>query len=278
MQYLKKVNYKQYIILVIFFIFLIMFIISVFKILIWLKDSNNVYNEVKEIEQIVDVQETNDNENTEIIKQNDDEIKPLSPYLEYIKMNLINVDFKELKSINSDTVGWIQVNDTNINYPFVQAKDNSFYLTHSFNKSYNDAGWVFLDYRNNLDKNTDKNIILYAHSRLDKTMFGSLTKILKNSWLNDKNNYIIRLSTENENTLWQIFSVYHIPTTNDYLKINFQNDSDYSIFINTLLDRSNYNFNTNVNITDKILTLSTCYNDKEKFVAHSKLIKREKRI
>ena len=277
MRYFKKANYKKCIILVLFFIFLIMFIISGIKILIWLKDSNNVYNEIKGIEQVVDVQETNDNENTEIIKQNENEIKSLSPYWEYIKMNLINVDFKELKSINSDTVGWIQVNGTNINYPFVQTTDNSFYLTHSFNKSYNEAEWVFLDYRNNLSTNIDKNIILYAHSRLDKTMFGSLTKILKNSWLNDKNNYVIKLSTEQENTLWQIFSVYHIPTTNDYLKINFQNDSDYSIFINTLLDRSNYNFNTNINMSDKILTLSTCYNDQEKFVVHSKLIKREKR-
>ena len=55
-------------------------------------------------------------------------------------MNLINVDFNELKKINSNTKGWIQVNGTNINYPFVQAKDNKFYLTHSFDKSYNSAG------------------------------------------------------------------------------------------------------------------------------------------
>lgn len=49
-------------------------------------------------------------------------------------------------------------------------------------------------------------------------MFGSLKNILKNGWLNNTNNYIVKLSTETENTLWQVFSVYHIPTTNDYIK------------------------------------------------------------
>ena len=51
-------------------------------------------------------------------------------------MNLINVDFKELKERNNDTVAWIQVGGTNINYPVVQTKDNSYYLTHSFDKKY----------------------------------------------------------------------------------------------------------------------------------------------
>ena len=49
-----------------------------------------------------------------------------------------------------------------INYPFVQTSDNDYYLNHSFNKKYNDAGWVFMDYRNNAS-NFDKNTILYAH-------------------------------------------------------------------------------------------------------------------
>ena len=80
-------------------------------------------------------------------------------------MNLINVDFK---SINNKTVGWIQVNGTNI----VQTANNDYYLTYSFDKSYNNTGWVFLDYRNNLKK-LNKNIILYAHGRTDKTMFGT---------------------------------------------------------------------------------------------------------
>ena len=188
-------------------------------------------------------------------------------------MNLIDVDFKELKKKNKDTVGWIKVNGTNINYPFVQTKDNDYYLTRSFDKTYNDAGWVFLDYRNNI-KELNKNTIIYAHSRRDRTMFGSLKNILSNGWLKNTDNYIIKLSTEYENTLWQVFSVYHIPTTNDYLRINFANDKEYLEFLNKLKNRSLYNFNTSINEGDYIITLSTCYNKTDKVVLHAKLIKK----
>lgn len=187
-------------------------------------------------------------------------------------MNLINVDFNELKSINSNTKGWIQVNGTNINYPFVLATDNKYYLTHSFDKSYNGAGWVFLDYRNNINE-LSKNTIIYAHGRLDTTMFGSL----KSGWLNNSNNYVVKLSTEYENTLWQVFSVYHIPTTSDYIKVDFNSNDDFINWTTMLFNRSTYNFNTNVSGNDNILTLSTCYNDNEKVVLHAKLIKRETR-
>ena len=129
-----------------------------------------------------------------------------------------------------------------------------------------------MDYRNNIS-NLDKNTIIYAHGRLDKTMFGSLKNILTSGWLKNINNYVIKLSTDKENTLWQVFSVYHIPTTSDYLEINFNNNNDFLDFAKMLLNRSAYNFNTSVSKNDNILTLSTCYNDKERVVLHAKLIK-----
>ena len=160
-----------------------------------------------------------------------------------------------------------------MNYPFVQTNDNKYYLNHSFNKSKNSAGWVFMDYRNNISV-LDKNTIIYAHGRLDNTMFGSLKNILTSGWLNNKNNYIVKLSTEYENNLWQVFSVYKIKTTNDYLQISFISNESFLEFTDKLIKRSDFNFNTKVNENDKILTLSTCYNEKEKVVLHAKLIKR----
>ena len=189
-------------------------------------------------------------------------------------MNMINVDFYDLKKTNPDVVGWLKVNGTNINYPFVQTKDNKYYLTHDFNKTYNEAGWVFLDYRN--DKTNNKNTIIYAHARNDKTMFGSLKNVLSNGWLNNTNNYVVKISTETENTLWQVFSVYHIPTSSDYLQTSFSNNTEYQEFLNMIKNRSSYTFNTNVSTTDNILTLSTCFNTvNDKLVMHAKLIKKE---
>lgn len=85
------------------------------------------------------------------------------------------------------------------------------------------------------------------------------------------------MSTQYENTLWQVFSIYRIPTTSDYLNISFNSNEEYIKFLNVLLNRSSFNFDTNVNENDRILTLSTCYNDKDKIVLHAKLIKKEKR-
>ena len=188
-------------------------------------------------------------------------------------MNMIDVNFDNLKKINNDIKGWIKVNGTNVNYPFVQTNDNDFYLNHTLDKTSNGGGWLFLDYRNNILN--DKNTIIYGHGRVNKTMFGSLKNILDNNWLTNKDNFVIKLSTENELTLWQIFSIYKIPTTSDYLQINFDSDIEYETFINKLISRSEYNFNTSISTSDNILTLSTCYNNSDKLVVHAKLIKRE---
>lgn len=274
----KKFRLKRKYALCIFSIILIVFlsilIISIYNIVKWKIDSNNTDNQITQVQKIIDVNEINDNDNTEIIESYEEDKS--NPYWDYIKMNLIDIDFKSLRNINNQTKAWLQVNGTNINYPVVQTDNNKYYLTHTFDKSYNKAGWVFLDYREKLD-GTDRNTIIYAHGRLDKVMFGSLKNILTSGWLENKNNYVVKLSTECENTLWQVFSVYNIPTTNDYIRTTFSSDNDFKEFTNMLIKRSAHNFDTVVNETDKILTLSTCYNNANKVVLHAKLIKKEVR-
>lgn len=269
-----KLKWKNVILILIFLILFITLNISIYNIIKWKLDSNKTNEEINTIQENANIEEVQDNKGTEIIKQAK-KIPKENPYWDYIKMNMIDVNFDNLKKINSDVVGWIKVNGTNINYPFVQSKDNKYYLTHSFNKSYNNAGWVFLDYRNNNINN--RNTIIYAHGRTDKTMFGTLRKVLNNGWINNTNNYVIKISTEKENSLWQIFSIYHIPTTNDYLQTEFKDKREYQRFLNILKNRSNHNFNTSITSNDTILTLSTCYNDSEKMVVHAKLIKKQKK-
>ncbi len=269
-----KLKWKNIILILIFLILFITLNISIYNIIKWKLDSNKTNEEINTIQENTNIEEVKDNKGTEIIKQAK-KIPKENPYWDYIKMNMIDVNFDNLKKINSDVVGWIKVNGTNINYPFVQSKDNKYYLTHSFNKSYNNAGWVFLDYRNNNINN--RNTIIYAHGRTDKTMFGTLRKVLNNGWINNANNYVIKISTEKENSLWQIFSIYHIPTTNDYLQTEFKDEREYQRFLNILKNRSNHNFNTSITSNDTILTLSTCYNDSEKMVVHAKLIKKQKK-
>jgi len=270
----KKIKLKKVLLIIFIILCVISLSVSLFNIIKWKIDSDKTNKQINKLQDTIEINETIDNDKTEIIEQ--EEIDEHNPYWDYIKMNMINVDFTELQNINPDTVGWLQVNGTNINYPFVQTTNNKFYLNHSFDKMYNEGGWVFLDYRNSID-NLQKNNIIYAHGRLDNTMFGSLRKILKKEWLNNTNNHVIKISTKYENTLWQVFSIYHIPTTNDYIRTEFNSNESFLKFGNMLLKRSKYNFNTTISENDIILTLSTCYDDYEKMVLHAKLIKKEKK-
>lgn len=270
-----KIKWGNLTILLIILICTAIFIISIANILKWTIDNKKTDKQTEIITNIKVIEEVTDDENTEIIEQ-PITIDKNAPYWNFIKMNLIDADFNELKQINKEVKGWIQVNGTNINYPYVQASDNDFYLNHSFDKSSNGAGWIFMDYRNN-PQEYDKNTIIYGHGRNNTSMFGTLKNILKSSWFKDSNNYVIKLATEQENSLWEVFSVYKIPTTSDYLQIKFSSDEEFQNFANKLIERSAYNFNTPVNSTDKIITLSTCWNDEEKVVMHAKLIKTQKK-
>lgn len=252
-------------------VFLIIFSISVLELKKWSNDNKETTKIIENIQNEIEIVEVQDNETTELVSSVVEE--ETSDYWYYTKFSLIDVDITKLKEKNSDTVGWINVNNTNVNYPYVQNGDNNFYLDHSYDKTYNDAGWVFMDYRNNSNLD-NKNTILYAHSRLDDSMFGSLSETLKSKWYKNKDNHIIRISTETENSLWQIFSIYKIKEESYYITTDFSKDEDYLTFLNTIKERSIHNFNTTLNTTDKILTLSTCYSDDIRTVVHAKLIKK----
>lgn len=256
-----------------FCIFFTFFIISLYSLLNWLKDGISSTDLLEDILETTTITEVSSSENVELISSpssiNDD-------YWNFIKMPLINVEFDSLLKRNKDTVAWIKVNNTNINYPVVQSTDNSYYLNKAFDGTTNHAGWIFADYRNNM-KEFDRNTIIYGHSRLNQTMFGSLKNVLQKSWYENKSNYIINLSTPTENTMWQIFSVYTIEPESYYITTSFLTDESYQTFLNTIQSRSIYDFSVQLSNDDKILTLSTCSNlsGTGRIVVHSKLIKRE---
>lgn len=269
----KKRRFRKWVLILIFMFSCVLFFGSAFLLARWYFDNKKIDDIEDSISTISTVKEKDDNEHTELI--NPPSNMPDDDYFKYIKMSLLEVDFQELLRKNSDTVGFINVKGTNINYPIVQTTDNKYYLTHAFDKSANDAGWVFMDYRND-PVNFNQNTIIYAHSRYNQTMFGSLKNILKSSWYTNKDNHIIRLSTPTENTMWQVFSVYTIAKESYYITPSFASEEEYGVFLNTLKNRGEVNFSGLVNTNDKILTLSTCKdNFGNRVVMHAKLIKKE---
>ncbi len=245
----KNKRYKKVILnIIIYMILIFVLIYSGIKIFKWYKDKTNNNKIAEQIKSTVIVEDKNEDENKE----------------EY------TVDFNKLKEQNNETVAWIKVNNTNVEYPVVRATNNSFYLNYSFDKSKNSAGWIFADYKNKFD-NTDKNIVIYGHNMRDDSMFGSLKNILNSDWYNNEENTNIALYTENEKYIYKVFSIYKIESEDYYIKTEFSNDNEFEKFIKTLKKRSIKNFNIDISKEDSILTLSTCANNnKYRVVLHSK--------
>lgn len=182
------------------------------------------------------------------------------------------IDFNILKKRNPDTIGYLNVNNTNINYIIVKGKDNSYYLNHNYDKKWNRAGWIFADYHNKFDE-TDRNIIIYGHNMKDGSMFETLKDVLTKEWYTNDNNHIITLATEKGTYHYQVFSTYSIVPEDYYINTQFSTDSNFYKFIKTLEKRSIYNYEVDLSKEDKILTLSSCLGDGSKrVVLHAKLL------
>ncbi len=221
-------------------------------------------------------------ESTKILEDEKQEVIEAVEYTpsgesKYQNISFLSVDFNDLLRKNNETVGWLKVNNTNVNYSVVKHNDNEYYLKHDFNKNYNISGWVYADYRDDFTY-FGNNTIMYAHNMTNRTMFGSLVWVLKESWYTNEENHYIKLSTPTSNTVWKIFSIYTIKPEVYYLKTYFDTDNQHQEFINTIAKRSIYNFGEDVSNNDKILTLSTCTDDGTKrIVIHAKMIKVEYR-
>ena len=244
----KKRRLKKQVLYVILILFLIPFIVSSVSIYKWYKDQTKFEKIVQEIEQHIDIDEK-------------------------VAIPKLTIDFDELEKINNETVAYLYVKNTKISYPVVKAEDNEYYLDHAFNKTKNQSGWIFMDYRNKIDEN-EKNIILYGHNKINGTMFGTMKDTLKSEWYEDKDNLIIQLHTKDKTYQYQVFSIYRIEAEEYYVKTSF--NDDFQEFVDKLKSRSDVKIDTDVKDAKQILTLSTCIGYKDdRLVLHARLIDSE---
>lgn len=161
---------------------------------------------------------------------------------------------EELKSINSDYKMWIQIENTNINYPVVQSSDNDYYLKHNFRKESNISGTVFVESANDIDN--DKNIILYGHNMRNGTMFNNITNYKEESFFNEDN----KISIIMNNTLYEyeVFSVYVKNVSEVNLAIGFANEDEFINYAYNEADESLYKKDVDFSAEDNLITLVTC--------------------
>ena len=230
--------------------FIILILFSIIKMVNWLHDNDNLKQIVRDYSEDIIIDEDKD------------------------LLDRYKIDFTSIKEKNSDTVAWIKLFGTNIEYLVVKANDNEFYLNHDFDKKERSSGWVFANYLNKFD-GTDKNISLFAHARIDGSMFGTLKNALTSEWQKENNSLLF--ITEKGSFLYQVFSTYKVLDEALFFSNSFASDEDYMSFLKTIKSRSNYDYQVELNKNDKIITLSTCdINNRYRIILHAKLV--EERI
>lgn len=186
----------------------------------------------------------------------------------------IQIDFGKLKELNADTAGWIMFNGQHVNYPLVQTGDNSYYLNHSFKGEKNAAGCLFVDCRN--ESFEDRNVVIYGHNMLDRTMFGSLKDVFQEEfWAEEGRDIIWIADTDRRLRKYKIFSYYIVEEEDYYITTSFPNDADYTGFLDVIKARSVQEPDVTVTANDHILTLSTCTGISgtgKRRVIHAKLV------
>ena len=197
--------------------------------------------------------------------------------LEELKPVIYNLtsNYKKLKKLNKNTVGYISIKGTKIAYPVLQYTDNHYYMEKDFYNKDSHEGWIYLDYRNNTKEFSDNNII-YGNDLFEETMFGTLKNVFASSYRKDENNMIVSLNILNKNYKFKIFSAYKTEYETDYLQVEFDTKEDKKDYINKITERSLFESDIIVGEESKILTLSTYIGThKQRIVVHAVLMKEE---
>lgn len=166
-----------------------------------------------------------------------------------------HVDFEALSQINSNIVGWIYLEGSEINYPIAQSEDNSYYLKHLFDKSSNSSGCIFLDCRNSSNF-TDQHSIIYGHHMKNGTMFSGLDAYKSQKYY-DAHPQILLLTPEH-NYVIEIFAGFVTSVQDDAWQVDFGSGANFEEWIRRSIDRSCFTSSITLVATDRIITLSTC--------------------
>ena len=159
------------------------------------------------------------------------------------------IDWDKLSNINTDIIGWIKINDTNIDYPILKDTDNLKYLKHSFGGKYNNNGSIFTLNNNPFQ---DYETVLYGHNMKSGIMFSELGKYMNKEFFDNHSSF--EIYTKNQNYKATVFSCYSIGINkeeNNIKLLDFEEQVEY------YKKASKYSVD-NVSEIKKIVKLSTC--------------------
>lgn len=226
------------------------------------REGEKVYQEAEELVQLPDLEtietvpvEEKPVEQQPAASESAAAEEPAPVYIDPYAQSLADMDFVALREQNTDVLGWIVIPNTKVSYPLVQGEDNDYYLNHTWRKTRSVVGAIFVEQQSSADL-TDFNTIIYGHRMNNRSMFGRLLDYKKQSYWQDHPRFYI---TDDSGThTYEIFAAYEPAVGSTPYCIRFSNDTEKQTFINYGLEHSVIETGVVPEVTDRIVTLSTC--------------------
>ena len=165
------------------------------------------------------------------------------------------VDFDALQAINEDVVGWIYIEGTAVNYPIVKGPDNNYYLRRMIDGAYNNAGSIFMDYRNHSGFG-NQHTILYGHHMDNGSMFADILEYKDQAFYDE--HPVCLILTPSVNYTLEFFTGYVADTSESAWDLNFSTDGEFYDWIQSTARKSYFASEVIPTSSDRIVTLSTC--------------------
>lgn len=275
----KKISIIIYLLLTALIILSIIYIINFFSLKQEAKEQSKLLNAIDIYEKEVAKNTLEDEER--VIEENEETVIGKDTE-EQKKETERMLQVKQLQGQNTDIVGWLEIENTNINYPVLQGADNNYYMTHNYKNEKSKNGSIFLDADYNWDIPSN-NLLMYGHNLGNGMMFQELLKYEKESFYQE--HPVIRFTTAEEDAEYEIISVfksrvYYKSEKNVfryYYFINNESEEEYNEFVKNAKNASLYPIDATASYGDQLITLSTCsyYVEDGRFVVVGRKIEQD---
>lgn len=161
---------------------------------------------------------------------------------------------------NTDFVGWISIDGTNINYPVMQTIDNpNFYLKHGFEKQYSNYGVPYV--QENCGLGISDNVVIYGHNMNNGSMFADLCKYEREDFYRE--HPTVRFDTLSSLGEYEIIAAFKTVAYSEkgfkyYHFVDAAGEDDFNAFVSQCKALALYDTGVSAEYGDKLLTLSTC--------------------
>ncbi|MCR5272219.1 MAG: class B sortase [Lachnospiraceae bacterium] len=180
----------------------------------------------------------------------------------------ISIDFHALEEVNDEIIGWIRFDDGSIDYPLLKTDDNEKYLTYGADLNTNVSGAIFVDCAC-ANPFEDYYTIIYGHNMRDGSMFGKLKKLASDVDYLDENRYFT-VYTASHAYRYRIFALYTVSADNEMIyRVGFTDNDEYAKLIDYMISSSSYFFDELPDKNSKIITLSTCSGETNRFIVNA---------